>query len=210
MMKNALFDIATLENAEYAPQDPLPLFSEWLARAKESEAHDHNALCLATVDSQGRPHARMVLLKDHGAAGFTFYTNSLSAKGQQLAAQPFAALCFHWKSLQRQVRITGAVEKVDNKTADEYFATRPRGRQAGAWASLQSDTLPTRATLAERVTEIESQYEGQDIPRPPHWTGYCLTPEAIEFWHNGDERLHTRLLYKRDVDGGWTRALLYP
>jgi pyridoxamine 5'-phosphate oxidase len=189
--------------------DPFQLFDDWLAEAKASEPNDAEAMALATADAGGRPSVRMVLLKGHGPAGFVFYTNEESAKGAQLAANPRAALLFHWKSLRRQVRIEGPVERVAAADADAYFASRSRDSQLGAWASDQSRPLDSRATFERRFKEMQQRFEGADVPRPPHWGGYRVLPERIEFWSDRPHRLHERRLFERQ-DGGWCEGLLYP
>lgn len=201
--------IKTLENAQSSPPDPLPLFRAWLGEAEQSEVNDPNAMCLATIDADGKPSARIVLLKQYDARGFVFFTNRTSRKGQALAAHPFAALNFHWKSLQRAVRIEGRVEKIEDEESDTYYYSRNRGSRIGAWASKQSQPLESRTVLRERVAEMDQRY-GDDIPRPPHWGGYRVVPDRIEFWHDGADRLHTRLLYIREPDGTWRRTMLYP
>jgi pyridoxamine 5'-phosphate oxidase len=189
--------------------DPFQLFDDWLAEAKASEPNDAEAMALATADAGGRPSVRMVLLKGHGPAGFVFYTNEESAKGAQLAANPRAALLFHWKSLRRQVRIEGPVERVAAADADAYFASRSRDSQLGAWASDQSRPLDSRATFERRFKEMQQRFEGADVPRPPHWGGYRVLSERIEFWSDRPHRLHERRLFERQ-DGGWCEGLLYP
>jgi pyridoxamine 5'-phosphate oxidase len=189
--------------------DPFQLFDDWFAEAKASEPNDAEAMALATADARGRPSVRMVLLKGHGPAGFVFYTNEESAKGAQLAANPRAALLFHWKSLRRQVRIEGPVERVAAADADAYFASRSRDSQLGAWASDQSRPLDSRATFERRFKEVQQRFEGADVPRPPHWGGYRVLPERIEFWSDRPHRLHERRLFERQ-DGGWCEGLLYP
>lgn len=202
--------IKMLETAENGPADPITLFQQWLNDAESSEINDPNAMTLATVDPNGRPVARIVLLKGLDDRGFVFFTNRESRKGQALNLTPYAALCFHWKSLARQVRVEGKVVMIDDAESDAYYNTRPRGSRLGAWASRQSRPLDSRTTLADRVTELEKQYGENDvIPRPPHWGGYRVIPDYIEFWHDGGFRLHTRLTYTR-TDTGWERGLLYP
>jgi pyridoxamine 5'-phosphate oxidase len=189
--------------------DPLALFDIWYAEARESEPNDAGAMTLATADADGRPAARMVLLKGHGPDGFVFYTNEQSAKGDELAGNPKAALLFHWKSLRRQVRIEGRVDRVPDSEADAYFATRGRDSQLGAWASDQSRPLDDRATFERRFDEMKARYEGQDVPRPPHWRGYRVIPDRIEFWTDRPHRLHERRLFTRDGES-WFESLLYP
>lgn len=189
--------------------DPFLLFDEWYAEARAAEINDPDAMALATADSAGRPAVRMVLLKDHGPAGFVFYTNRESRKGDELAANPQASLLFHWKALRRQVRIEGAIELVRDAEADAYFATRNRDSQLGAWASDQSRPLDSRATFEQRFEEVKARYEGQDVSRPPYWGGYRLIPDRIEFWSDRPHRLHERRLFTRGADG-WTEGLLYP
>jgi pyridoxamine 5'-phosphate oxidase len=189
--------------------DPIALFDEWLAEALAKEPNDGNAMALSTVDAEGRPDVRMVLLKDVDARGFVFYTNLESAKGRQLAAHPQAALLFHWKSLRRQVRVRGEVSAVTPEEADAYFATRARPAQIGAWASDQSRPLPDRLALEKRIAEVGLKFGLGKVPRPPHWSGYRLTPETIEFWRDRPFRLHERLVFER-AGGGWTTRRLYP
>lgn len=202
--------IRSLETAAAAPDDPFPLFGEWLAAAEGAEPSDPNALCLATADADGQPNARMVLLKAWDARGFVFFTNRESRKGQELAANARAAMCFHWKTLGLQIRIQGKVTFVTEAESDAYYATRARGSRVGAWASQQSRPLESRSVFASRVKEYDEQFGAtEDIPRPPHWGGYRLEPETIEFWHDGLHRLHARLLYNKAPDG-WSRTMLYP
>jgi pyridoxamine 5'-phosphate oxidase len=189
--------------------DPIDLFDEWFRAALKGEPNDANAMALATVDADGLPDARMVLLKGVDADGFVFFTNTQSAKGQELAANPRAALLFHWKSLRRQVRVRGSVSSVTAEEADAYFATRARPAQIGAWASDQSRPLPDRFALEKRVAEVGLRFGLGKVTRPPHWSGYRLTPQAIEFWRDRPFRLHERLLFTR-AGRGWTTSRLYP
>jgi pyridoxamine 5'-phosphate oxidase len=189
--------------------DPHQLFEEWFAEARAAEPHDAEAMTLATADVRGRPAARMVLLKGHDERGFVFYSNGESRKGDELAANPCAALLFHWKSLRRQVRIEGAVAAVSDAEADAYFATRSRDSQIGAWASDQSRPLANRALFEARYDKLAADYEGRDVPRPPHWRGYRIVPDRIEFWTDRPHRLHERRLFTLG-DAGWSEGLLYP
>ncbi|HEY0326178.1 MAG TPA: pyridoxamine 5'-phosphate oxidase [Allosphingosinicella sp.] len=189
--------------------DPFALFDEWLAEARAGEPNDPEAMALATADSEGRPSARMVLLKARDSRGFTFHTNLESRKGSEIAANPRAALLFHWKSLRRQVRIEGTVEQVSEDEGDAYFATRSRGSQLSAWASDQSRPLESRAEFEARYAEATASFEGRDVPRPPHWTGLRVVPERIEFWNDREFRMHERRLFTRD-GSGWREGLLYP
>ena len=190
--------------------DPLALFDAWFAEAREAEPNDANAMALATATPDGRPSARMVLLKGHGPGGFVFYTNSESRKGEEIRANPQAALLFHWKSLRRQVRIEGSLTEVTAAEADAYFASRHPLSQLGSAASDQSRPLDDRQTYLDRVAALAARYDGQDIPRPPHWTGFRLAPEAIEFWLDRANRLHERRRFVRGSDRGWNSTLLYP
>ena len=189
--------------------DPFALFDEWLAEARLGEPNDPEAMAVATVDAGGRPSVRMVLLKGHGADGFVFYTNQQSRKGEELAGNPNAALLFHWKSLRRQVRIEGRVIPVDAAEADSYFASRSRDSQLGAWASDQSRPLDSRSSFEARYEEMRARFEGGEVPRPPHWSGYRVVPDRIEFWSDRAHRLHERRLFARD-GAGWREGLLYP
>lgn len=191
-----------------ATTDPFLLFATWLGEAEESEPNDANAMTLATVDATGMPNARMVLLKADGPGGFVFYTNMESAKGEELAANPKAALLLHWKSRRRQVRIRGTVAPVTAAEADAYFATRARGSQVGAWASQQSRPLDSRTALEARAAKYEQKYP-EDVPRPPYWLGFRLKPEEIEFWQDGKFRLHDRIVFRRAGDT-WEKTRLNP
>lgn len=192
-------------------QDALNTFTDLLEQAKRSPDPEPTAMTVATVGRDGRPAARTVLLKAFDERGFVFFTNFSSRKGRQLAANPQAALLFHWKHLREgvQVKIEGTVEPVSAAEADAYFASRPRGSQIGAWASLQSQPLASRELFDRRVADVEKRYEGQDVPRPPHWSGFRVVPERIEFWYGAQFRLHERQCYER-IDGAWTQAMLYP
>jgi pyridoxamine 5'-phosphate oxidase len=193
------------------PHDPIAAFDGWLQEAGASEPNDPNAMSLATVDADGMPNARMVLLKGHDARGFVFYTNFKSQKGSELADNAKAALCFHWKSLHRQVRVQGPISTVSDAEADAYFNSRGRQSRIGAWASQQSRPLADRAELEAAFAKVEAQYPGDDIPRPPHWSGRRITPLRIEFWQDGDHRLHDRLVFKRaSADAAWETERLYP
>jgi pyridoxamine 5'-phosphate oxidase len=189
--------------------DPFALFEEWFTEARLAEPNDSNAVALATATPQGAPSLRMVLLKGHGPDGFIFYTNIHSRKGREIAANPHAALLFHWKSLRRQIRIEGVLAPVDDATADAYFASRSRDSQLGAVASDQSRVLDARETFVRRYEEAAARFEGRDVERPRYWTGFRLTPHAMEFWLDRQHRLHERRRFVRDGDG-WTSALLFP
>jgi pyridoxamine 5'-phosphate oxidase len=189
--------------------DPFALFDTWLRDAIKAEPNDANAMALSTVDAEGMPDVRMVLLKDVDPSGFVFYTNLESAKGQELAGQPKAALLFHWKSLRRQVRVRGTVTPTTPEEADAYFATRARPAQLGAWASDQSRTLPDRLALEKKIAQVGLRFGLGKVPRPPHWSGFRVAPQVIEFWRDRPFRLHERLVFER-ADGGWTTRRLFP
>jgi pyridoxamine 5'-phosphate oxidase len=191
--------------------EPSTLFAAWLAEAVAREPNDPNAMALATVDASGMPNVRMVLLKDAGPQGFVFYTNYESAKGAELLATGKAALCFHWKSLRRQVRVRGNVVPVGEADADSYFATRPRGSRIGAWASQQSRPLEGRLALEAAVARYGAKYLIGDIPRPPYWSGFRLIPIEIEFWQDRPFRLHDRIVFRRrEAEDPWEKIRLYP
>ena len=196
--------------SKYIITDPIALFEAWLQEACDKEPNDPTAMTLATVDNKGIPSARIVLLKDVDKQGFVFYTNAQSQKGLELDETKQAALVFHWKSLRRQVTVTGSVERVSAKEADDYFATRPRGSQIGAWASDQSRPLEGRFELEKRVARYAAKFGTASIPRPIHWTGYRVIPREIEFWRDKPFRLHERILYKAQDVGGWKKGRLFP
>lgn len=195
---------------DHPPADPFPLFNRWFGDAEAHEINDPNAMSLATVDETGLPNVRVVLLKGHDARGFVFYTNLESQKGQEIEAHAQAALNFHWKSLRRQIRLRGHLEAVSDQEADDYYHSRPRQSQLGAWASEQSRPVENRMALEHAFKEIENKYKNEEIiPRPPHWSGRRLVPSMIEFWEDGAHRLHNRVRYQRD-GSAWTVQRLYP
>ena len=201
----------SLNNCFLELKDPMELFNVWMNEAKKTELNDPNALALATSDENNFPSVRMVLLKDFNKDGFIFYTNLNSQKGNELKKNPKAAMCFHWKSLLRQVRINGVVKKVSNKIADEYYNSRGYESRIGAWASKQSTILNSRDELLNSITEYKKKYNNQTkVPRPDHWSGWNLTPSSIEFWLDGDSRIHERLKYTKDNTGNWNKSLLSP
>ncbi len=192
-------------------QSPFALFDSWMAEAKKSEPNDPNAMAIATADADGFPNIRMVLLKDATPNGFVFYTNTESAKGRELGANPNIALCFHWKSLGKQVRVRGSVERVSDAEADAYFASRPKDSQIGCWASAQSRAMEGRWAFEKEIAKYAAKYALAKVPRPPHWTGYRVTPREIEFWRNRPFRLHDRLIYRRaDSVTPWRTERLFP
>jgi len=191
--------------------EPFALFGEWFADAEAHEPNDPNAMALATVDASGMPNVRMVLLKEFDERGFVFYTNTESAKGRELKATGKAALCFHWKSLRRQVRVRGLAEPVSAQEADAYFATRPRGSRIGAWASKQSRPLESRFALEKAVAKYTAKFGLGEVPRPDYWSGYRVVPLEIEFWHDRPFRLHDRIVFRRDsATQAWSKLRLYP
>lgn len=191
--------------------DPFALFSTWLSEAEKTEPNDPNAMALATADARGMPNVRMVLLKGFDENGFVFYTNTQSRKGEELTANPQAALCFHWKSLRRSVRVQGVVAPVTTAEADAYFATRPRDSRIGAWASQQSRPLESRFALEKAVAKYAALYAVGDVPRPPYWSGYRIMAQRIEFWQDRPFRLHDRLIFMREnPTAPWRTERLYP
>ena len=192
-------------------KNPIELFKTWMEEAKISEQNDPNALALATANKNAIPSVRMVLLKDFNKEGFVFYTNLESQKGNELKENPNASMCFHWKSLLRQVRINGKLSKVTDKVADEYYDSRAYDSRIGAWASKQSTVLKDRSDLISSIKEYKNKYNEKDnVPRPRHWSGWNLSPLSIEFWLDGDNRIHERLKYTKDENGRWNKSLLSP
>jgi pyridoxamine 5'-phosphate oxidase len=190
--------------------DPFALFAEWMAHAKQNEINDPDAMAIATATPDGRPSVRMVLMRRHGPEGFGFFTNLQSRKGAEIAANPWGALCIHWKSLRKQVRAEGRLEPVSEAEADEYFASRSRNSQIGSHASDQSRPLDSRETFTGRVAEAQARFAEGEVPRPPHWSGFRLVPDRIEFWEDVEFRLHHRRLFTRQSDDSWSEGLLYP
>jgi len=202
---------STTESDFTEATNPFRLFDAWLKEAERSEPNDPNAMTVATVDSNGMPNARMLLLKGVDERGFVFYTNYESTKGRELLANPQAALLFHWKSLRRQIRVRGTVDQVGAEEADAYYATRPLGSRIGAWASKQSRPLESRAALGEAVKHFGKLFAGIEPKRPPYWSGFRVVPLEIEFWHDRQYRLHDRVVFRRETrDAAWTKARLFP
>ena len=191
--------------------DPIQLFDKWMEEAKKTEPNDPNAVSLATSNEKNIPSVRMVLLKDFNKKGFIFYTNLNSQKGNDLKRNPYAAMCFHWKSLLRQIRIVGKISLVSNEIADEYYSSRAYESRIGAWASKQSEELETRDQLIKSIEDYKKKFsDKKKVPRPSHWSGWNLSPDSIEFWLDGENRIHERLKYKKNSSGQWTKALLSP
>jgi len=200
-----------LNNCFLDLNDPMELFKIWMNDAKKTEINDPNALALGTSDQNNFPSVRMVLLKDFNKDGFVFYTNLNSKKGNELRNNPKTAMCFHWKSLLRQVRVNGTVQKVSNEVADKYYNTRDYESRIGAWASKQSSIIDNRDELLNSIEKYRNKYKNEDeVPRPDHWSGWNLTPSSIEFWLDGDSRIHERLKYTKDENGNWIKFLLSP
>lgn len=199
----------TLNTAAEALSNPLDLFGQWLLEAEKNIRSYYNAMCVSTITPEGKPSARIILLKGYDEKGFVFYTNKKSRKAEALESTPRSHLNFFWRELGKQINIEGRIETVSDQEADDYFSTRLRESQIGAWASQQSHSLDKKSTLISRIKRYEEQYKGVDIPRPPHWSGYRVMPETIEFWCEGEHRLHTRLLYTK-TPHGWEKELLYP
>jgi pyridoxamine 5'-phosphate oxidase len=206
-----IMDANELKTGDFTGEsEPFSLFGTWLKDAEDAEINDPNALALATVDETGLPNVRMVLLKSFDPAGFVFFTNYESRKGQELLGQKKAAMCFHWKSLRRQVRIRGDIETVSDAEADAYFESRARGSRIGAWASKQSRPLESRFALEKAVAEYGLKFGIGHIPRPDYWSGFRLVPSSMEFWHDRPFRLHDRIEFRRQPDGGWDTVRMYP
>ncbi len=197
------------ESKFLSENEPFTLFSKWFTEAEAAEPDNPNAMALATVDAQGLPNVRIILLKEFGPKGFVFYTNLESAKGTELTATPKAAIVLYWKSLNRQIRVRGNIECVSAEEADAYFSSRPREAQLGAWASKQSHPLESRSALEKEIAKVAAHHATASVPRPPHWSGFRLVPLSIEFWADRPFRLHDRLLFTRN-DAGWTKTQLYP
>lgn len=207
--KRIQYETAGLDRGDLN-DDPFAQFALWYQQADEAGIAEPHAMVVSTVDTDGMPDSRAVLARSMDASGFTFFTNYESAKSTHLQTHPVAAALFPWFVLHRQVRLRGAVEQVSGKESDEYFASRPRGSQIGAWASLQSSSLGERETLEQRVQDFETQFANDDVPRPPHWGGWRIVPEAIEFWQGRPSRLHDRFVYTKMPDGSWNIDRLYP
>ena len=204
--KNALGLDSCFEDLD----NPIELFKKWFSRAEENEINDPNAVAVATSDKSNQPNVRMVLLKGLNDQGFVFYTNFNSTKGKELKINQKASMCFHWKSLRRQVRVLGKVEEVTSKEADDYYNSRPYKNRISAWASSQSQPLDKRETFLDKIKEFEKKYpDSNNVPRPPYWSGWRLIPNEIEFWVDGEGRIHERLIYK-NTGGKWSKEILYP
>ena len=200
-----------LNNCFLELDDPIKLFNEWMNEAKKKEPNDPNAVSLATSNENNIPSVRMVLLKDFNQNGFVFYTNLNSQKGKELMKNPYAAMCFHWKSLLRQIRIVGKISLVSNEVADKYYSSRAYESRIGAWASNQSEELKTRNQLMKSIEDFKNKFNDEkNVPRPSHWSGWNLSPDSIEFWLDGDNRIHERLKYSKNSSGGWSKSLLSP